>query len=179
MRKKTQTDYYKFVENGMALHLKDNELIGQKHLIKALSSEYVKNGKKLESTFDCCDQIYLFNCGDEIIKIGVDKKSLENGDSNALAVDGMCKNAIRVRKVNIRNNIIAGGLSFALVVSMVLGFRYAAKKEADIQREEDHQYISSLDEQRKDKGVSPILSDGSTIDTSDYDDILEHTRGGR
>lgn len=179
MGKKVETDYYKFVENGMALHLADDSLVPQTKLIKALSSEHVKNGKKLESTFDCCDQIYMFDCGEEIIKIGVDRKLLENGDANALAVDGMCQNAIRVRNVNIRNKVIAGGLTVVFMVLTALGFRYAAKKEAEIQKNEDSKYVQYINEQRNANGVPQMLPDGSTLDYTDYANVSNRSMGGR
>ena len=182
MKNKIEVETYKFVgdgQNNIAHQIEKGRVLGtyrQTDVIKALNEnrQWVVNGKKINSSINSKNQAYLIYYGDEdhkktsLIKILVDKKALKEGDSNALAVEGLCEGAINIhanrRKLAVISSVIVG----SLIMGSVVGFVKLANDEAMRIAEENQQYVQMLDEAREEYGVSSVM-------TNDF----EHSRGGK
>lgn len=151
----------------------------QTKFIKALtqSEKYIKGGKKLNLGKDSERISYLIDYGNkvsypqEMIKVTFDKKNLYNGDANAIAIDSICKNAIKINKNNIKKKVLIG-TALVLVTSAVLGVTavgldYALKKEDEYQNGKIQEYMSDINQRRFENGLGPI----GTEDSIDYDDL--------
>ena len=79
---------------------------------------------------------------DQIIKIVIDKESIEKGDVNALAIDSLCQYAIRVNKKNNKKlamGAIAGTLGGLVLAGSLIGAMiWADQKEGENQNHPRH-----------------------------------------
>lgn len=182
MKNKIEVETYKFVgdgHNNIAHQMEKGRVLGtyrQTDVIKALneSRQWVINGKKINSPINSKNQAYLIYYGDEnhkktsLIKILVEKQALKEGDSNALAIEGLCEGAINIhanrQKLAVISSVVVGSLFLGTTVGLVK----LANDDALRIAEENKQYVQMLDESREEYGVSSVM-------TNDF----EHSRGGK
>ena len=120
----------------------------------------------------------------QIIKIVVDKESIEKGNINALAIDSLCQYAIRVNKRNNKKlamSAIAGTLGgLVLAGSLIGGMIWADQKEGEIQNKKVEDYQEWLKEQRieNDTYKSWLEEQGLIVEDNINNNIdLEQTHG--
>ena len=121
---------------------------------------------------------------DQIIKIVLDKESLEKGDINALAIDSLCQHAIRINKINnkkialVATASVLGGLVVA--GSLIGGMIWADKEETKNRKSDIEEYQEWLHEQRMENGTyKSWLEEQGLIDGDNVDEILNEKTNGR
>lgn len=172
MKNKVEVDTYRFVGDSKvneAQNISNGQLCGsytQTEIIKVLNDnrDFVCGGSHPE-TGNSPRDIFLIYFGkdkknpDQLIKIIMDSENITNGDPNALAIQGMCNHAIKVKYKNIRHKVIAttaGALAtIGLMGTLVGGMIWADKKETEYQQEKNSSYQEWLEEERRQNGIHP------------------------
>lgn len=130
--------------------------------------KYIQGGSKINLGSDSSRISYLIDYGinknepKQIIKVTIDKENLAKGDVNTIAIDSLCRNAITIKKNNIKKKVMSGVamtlVTVGLVGTMITGLSYAAKKETEYQTTKTQEYISDINAER-------IKNDVGTMDT--------------
>lgn len=146
----------KFIQNGQHLGT-----YTQTQIIESLSknSKHIQGGIKLKTKENDPRQGYIIYYGSDknqpkqFIKIIFDKKNLEIGDPNALAIENLCKNSVSIKNNKILKFVVKG-VSVALVTGAVIGaLAVGLKKENKLQEHDAQQYQQFLHEQRMEEGT--------------------------
>lgn len=121
---------------------------------------------------------------DQIIKIVLDKESLEKGDVNALAIDSICQHSIRINKINNKKlalYAVAGTLGGLVIAgSLMMGMMLADKEESKQRKSDVEEYQQWLHEQRIENGTyKSLLEEQGLIDSDSVDEILAAKTNGR
>lgn len=187
MGKRIEKETYEFVgdsKNNLVFQMQNGKMIGtysQTSIIRGLNEnkQYVVSGKKIKSPIDNPRQAYLIYYGkdkehvDQIVKIVIDKKNLENGDPNALAIEGMCLSSVNVKIKQWAIRALA--VTSAVVVMSGIGYGIVKgfEKESKAREEKLSGYYEQLNDQRIEKGLSPLGNGDSLFEEGSYG------RGGR
>lgn len=183
-RKMEETERYRFIaDSGIAKRIYPDgheEIYDQEKIIRTLNvnKQYMIGGQKVNGPIDSPRQAYLIHYGfdkenvTQIIKIVVDKSSLEKGDPNALAIDDICRDAIKVKNVRIAKNVgytlIAGaaGIAFA---TMIIS---AATKESEADKNKNKEFIDEANRHRYENGIEQLGASqgGLTFDDLTFED---------
>jgi len=178
MRKGIETETYRFIgdsKENMAVQMHNGKRIGtytQTSIIKGLNANkhYVVGGKKLKTPIDNPRQTYLIYYGEDkehieqIIKITVDKRCLEKGDPNALAIDGMCASSINIRMKNWAVKALAVTSVVVMMTGLAYGMVKADEKETKMREQQMDSYFEWINEERAENGLPPLGEDYSEIE---------------
>lgn len=189
MGKTVERETYRFFgdsSSNVAKQIENGEAVvttSQTRIIQALNEnkQYIVSGKKIYSPVGSKRQAYVISYGkdkehvDEIITIVVDKDALEKGDPNALAIDGLCQSAIKVKMKNTAIKLVAGATIVLMMAGLAYGAVTAMEKEDEYNKQKMESYFEQIDEERAENGLAPLTAEYEF----DFNGYEEHTRGGR
>ena len=163
----SSTNKVKFSENGKTVGT-----YTQTEVVEALSQnrKHINGGIKLNTGESSSKSAYLIYFGGsknepkQIIKIIFDKKNIELGDPNALAIENLCEYSIKVKNNRIKNAILSGVASITIVGGLVGGMIWAGSKEQEYQKQETEQYQQWLQEENKENDTYKSWLEEQNID---------------
>ena len=198
MKYESQIETYRFVGNSITnkakkiVNGKTVAMYTQTGIIDTFNENkhLVCGGSKLFSKKNDSRVGYMVYFGkdktnpDQIIKIVLEKESLDKGDVNALAIDSLCQHAIRINKINnkkialVTTASVLGGLVIA--GSLIGGMILADKEESKNRKSDVEEYQQWLHEQRMENGTyKSWLEEQGLIDSDSVDEILNEKTNGR
>lgn len=191
MKYEGQIETYKFIGDSSVNRAKKNvkgqptETYMQTDIIAAFNDNknLICGGSKLITGKDDSRMGYVVFFGKEktnpeqIIKIIIDKKTIEKGDVNALAIDSLCQYALRVNKKNNKKlamSAIAGTLGGLVVAGALVGSMiWADKKEDEIRNKNSEDYQEWLREERMENGTyRSWLEEQGLLDEESINEII-------
>lgn len=198
MKYESQIETYRFVGNSITnkakkiVNGKTVAMYTQTGIIDTFNENkhLVCGGSKLFSKKNDSRVGYMVYFGkdktnpDQIIKIVLEKESLDKGDVNALAIDSLCQHAIRINKINnkkialVTTASVLGGLVIA--GSLIGGMIWADQKEGEVQNKKVESHQDWLTEQRMENGTyKSWLEEQGLIDEESVNEVLnsEQTNG--
>lgn len=149
----------------------------------AQNKKNIKGGRKLKFGANNGKVSYLIDYGNDekrpqqMIKVTIDEENIAKGDVNALAIDSICQHSIKIGKNNIKKKILSGVAMTLVTVSfagiLVGGFAYASKKEDEYQKQRMEEYITQMNEARRENGLDPLDYDGYSDSNYEETDVNE------
>lgn len=180
MKKNIEVETYRFVgdsKENVAKYIVKGQPVkdySQTKIIEALNAnkQYVVSGTKLKSSIDNPRQAYLIQYGkdkenvDQIIKIVIDKDQLIAGDPNALAIENLCKQSIKVKIKNTAVKVLAVATVALAAAGLTGSFIAASNMDAKDNESKMSSYTQEVQQEQMLNG-EVALGDGSiSIDFS-------------